>query len=118
MKKVVILFFGLISYVVFFAAFLYAIGFVGNLWVPKGIDSGVAGENPMLVNVLLLSVFAIQHSVMARPKFKDWWTKLSLTMRKIKTNHLPLYRFQTKSGKRRSKTETEIHYFTLLSCIH
>ena len=75
MKKVVILFFGLISYVVFFAAFLYAIGFVGNLWVPKGIDSGVAGENPMFVNVLLLSVFAIQHSVMARPAFKKWWTK-------------------------------------------
>lgn len=73
MKKVIILLFGLISYMVFFVAFLYAIGFVGNIWVPKGIDSGVAGENPMLINVLLLSVFAIQHSVMARPGFKKWW---------------------------------------------
>lgn len=76
MKKLIILLFGLICYVVFFAAFLYAIGFVGNLWVPKGIDDGVAGEYPMLINVLLLSVFAIQHSIMARPGFKKWWTQI------------------------------------------
>jgi len=61
----------------FLATFLYAVGFVGNMYVPKSIDSVIPGthDNALLINMLLLSVFAIQHSVMARPAFKRWWTK-------------------------------------------
>ena len=70
--------YGAVCYVVFLAAFLYAIGFVGNLIVPRSIDNGVAASigEAMVVNVLLLGVFAVQHSVMARPAFKRWWTQL------------------------------------------
>lgn len=70
--------YGLVCYVLFLASFMYAAGFLGNRWVPKSIDSGDAGPigTAMLVNVLLLGVFAIQHSVMARPGFKTWWTRL------------------------------------------
>lgn len=70
--------YGAFSYVVFLFAFLYAIGFVGDLVVPKGIDSGAVGELPaaLLVDALLLGLFAVQHSVMARPAFKRAWTKI------------------------------------------
>jgi methanethiol S-methyltransferase len=76
MKKTLILLFGIICYVIFFLTFLYSIGFVGNVFVPKTIDSGV-GESitlAIIYNVVLLSIFAIQHSVMARPAFKKWLT--------------------------------------------
>jgi len=68
--------YGNASYVLFLATFLYAIGFVGNLLVPKSIDAGSATSvtEALIVDALLLALFAIQHSVMARPAFKRWWT--------------------------------------------
>ncbi len=70
--------YGVVSYLVFLASFLYAIGFVGNVFVPKSIDSGMRGSLPVAVfaDTLLLALFAIPHSVMARPAFKRWWTRI------------------------------------------
>jgi protein-S-isoprenylcysteine O-methyltransferase Ste14 len=69
--------YGVAAYAVFLGTILYAIGFVTGIIVPKTIDSGPAGPvgEALLVNVLLMSLFALQHSVMARQAFKRWWTQ-------------------------------------------
>jgi protein-S-isoprenylcysteine O-methyltransferase Ste14 len=69
--------YGLVAYLVFFVSFLYAIGFISGLVVPKTIDSGEAAPaaGAVIVNILLMSIFALQHSVMARRQFKQWWTQ-------------------------------------------
>jgi len=77
MGRLIALAYGLLSYAFFFVTFLYALCFVENLVVPKTIDSGapVPVTEALIVNMLLMSLFAIQHSVMARRQFKEWWTK-------------------------------------------
>jgi protein-S-isoprenylcysteine O-methyltransferase Ste14 len=78
MKRVLVLMYGIACYAAFFATFLYAIGFLGNFGVPKSIDSGPGGSlvTALAVDGALLAIFALQHSVMARPWFKKAWTRL------------------------------------------
>jgi len=78
MRRLLIFIYGLLCYSVFFATFLYAVGFIGNFWVPKSIDSPPEAPllTALLTNLALVTVFGIQHSVMARPGFKRWWTRM------------------------------------------
>ena len=78
--RIVAFLYGIVAYLIFFVTFLCAIGFVEGLVVPKTIDGTAAASavplaQAVIVNLVLMSIFAIQHSVMARPQFKRWWTK-------------------------------------------
>ncbi len=77
MRRLVFLLYSLVAYVLFLISFLYAIGFVGNLIVPKGIDEVIPTSLPaaIAINTSLLLLFAVQHNVMARRAFKEWWTR-------------------------------------------
>ena len=78
MARAAALIYGLVCYVMFLGVFLYLIGFLGNFLVPKSVDSGPEGPlaTALLVNVVLLAIFGVPHTVMARPTFKRSWTKI------------------------------------------
>jgi protein-S-isoprenylcysteine O-methyltransferase Ste14 len=77
MKRVLVFLYGVIAYVFFLGVFLYAVGFVGNIWVPESIDSTAADPvgKSLLINALILGLFALQHSLMPRSSFKAWITR-------------------------------------------
>ena len=78
MNRILLLAYGAVSYLIFLFTFLYAVGFLGNLFVPKSLDSGPTEpwQSALAIDLGLLSLFAVQHSVMARQGFKRWLTRL------------------------------------------
>jgi methanethiol S-methyltransferase len=78
MKRLLGFVYGVIAYAGFMAWMVYMIGFLGNFAVPKSVDSGSAGSvgSAMLVNFLIVLIFGVQHTIMARPAFKQWWTQI------------------------------------------
>ena len=77
MSRIIALIYGALCYAFFFVTFLYALAFVENAYVPRTIDVGPEASltEALIINLVLMSLFAIQHSVMARPQFKAWWTQ-------------------------------------------
>jgi methanethiol S-methyltransferase len=78
MSRIIAMTYGIASYLFFSVTFLYALFFVSGVVVPKTIDSGTPGPlmQSILINLLLMTIFAVQHSVMARRQFKEWWTRI------------------------------------------
>jgi protein-S-isoprenylcysteine O-methyltransferase Ste14 len=78
MKRITIFIYGVISYAIFFATFLYAIGFIGNFLTPTRLDAPArqSAQVAIAIDLALLAIFAVQHSVMARPWFKKMWTRI------------------------------------------
>ncbi|MGB7443722.1 MAG: methanethiol S-methyltransferase [Coleofasciculaceae cyanobacterium] len=78
MKRIAFFVYGVFSYLIFALTIAYLIGFVGNFFVPKTLDSGRGDSltQALLIDLGLILLFGIQHSVMARPGFKEWWTKM------------------------------------------
>ena len=78
MSRILAFIYGLICYLVSFITLAYSVGFIGNLIVPKTLDSSSDGTliNGILIDVSLIALFGIQHSLMARKSFKKWWTKI------------------------------------------
>ena len=77
-RRASVLAYGVVAYALFLGVLLYTIGFLAGVGVPKDVDDGTPGPAwlAVLVNAGLLTLFAVQHSVMARPAFKRWWTRL------------------------------------------
>ena len=77
MKRILVFAYGVTNYLVFVGTSLYLAGFLGNLFVPRSLDAAPVGPlwAALIINTLLLAVFGVQHSVMARPRFKQWWTR-------------------------------------------
>jgi protein-S-isoprenylcysteine O-methyltransferase Ste14 len=78
LKRILFFAYGVFSYVIFLGTFLYAVGFIGNFAVPTTLDGAAKGPlgTSLAIDVALLTLFAVQHSVMARKWFKEWWTRL------------------------------------------
>jgi protein-S-isoprenylcysteine O-methyltransferase Ste14 len=78
LKRILFFAYGSLSYLIFLATFLYAIGFIGNFGVPRTLDGPATGTLGVsfAIDIGLLALFAVQHSVMARKWFKDWWTRV------------------------------------------
>jgi methanethiol S-methyltransferase len=77
MARIGIFLYGILSYAIFFAVFLYGIGFIGGFLTPTSLDAGPVSSvtHALIVDLALLALFAVQHSGMARPAFKAWWKK-------------------------------------------
>jgi protein-S-isoprenylcysteine O-methyltransferase Ste14 len=77
MGRILTLVYGAVAYAFFLGTFLYAIGFIGNLLVPKSVDgpSSAGTGTAIAIDIALMALFAVQHSIMARPGFKRWWTQ-------------------------------------------
>lgn len=78
LKRIMFFAYGIMSYLIFFGTFLYAIAFIGNFGLPRTLDGALSGSLAVAfaIDAGLLALFAIQHSIMARKWFKDWWTRI------------------------------------------